>query len=45
MSDSSTVTVDLDGRYFDLNANDLDDVTEGTTNKHLTSTLKLSYQE
>jgi hypothetical protein len=40
MSDSSTVTVDLDGRYFDLNANDLDDITEGTTNKHLTSTLK-----
>jgi hypothetical protein len=40
MSDSSTVTVDLDGRYFDLNANDLDDITEGTTNKHFTTTFK-----
>ena len=40
MNDSSTVTVDITGNFFNTSNNTLDDITEGTVNKHFTATNK-----
>jgi hypothetical protein len=35
-NDSSTITLDLDGRYFETSNDTLDDIAEGSSKKHLT---------